>query len=339
MASLQGFPGIDLSDDVVTTDQGSMPLVGIRAQVNRIGAKRKISVGRALLGPAAMAMAKKKGGQLVLELQGGGGTLTVPIGEEQEDAARSFAHALAQLGAAKAEEAKEAAKKAATQPKASAEQMTVPQAPPSDDIPRDQSEAPPGESSETVTTEPESKKDKAVKVLKVSFVHANYDGGNRHLDGALKKKDTTLHVHTDRFGIGLFNLATALAMIDVASVQVTGGSVAKRKVGAEVAFGVLGGLGGKGTMDRTTVVFRMKDGQDAYFEIFKESEGKVRGKLAPVLRAAGVPWYEDAQAARYVAATTDDATTKLIKLGEMHTAGLLTDEEFRVQKAALLGGS
>ena len=42
-------------------------------------------------------------------------------------------------------------------------------------------------------------------------------------------------------------------------------------------------------------------------------------------------------AAAPAAGTTDDLITQLQKLGELHQAGILTDEEFAAQKAKILG--
>lgn len=100
------FPGVDVQEDTVSTEQGTTATIGVRAEVKRVGGKRKISVGRALMGPVAMAMAKKEGGQLVLEIRGESDTLVVPVSEDQEDSARSFAAALTQFGKDKTNDAK-----------------------------------------------------------------------------------------------------------------------------------------------------------------------------------------------------------------------------------------
>jgi Short C-terminal domain len=127
---------------------------------------------------------------------------------------------------------------------------------------------------------------------------------------------------------------------DCTGVTVDGGEVAKRKVGAVLAFGVLGGLAGKGGVDRAFLSIHRKDGAVAYFQIDKQSPQGVRAKLTPLLLQVGVPFLDDPAASHMTApapATQISVADELAKLAALRDSGVLSDEEFAAQKAKLLG--
>jgi hypothetical protein len=73
-------------------------------------------------------------------------------------------------------------------------------------------------------------------------------------------------------------------------VTVDGGEVAKSKVGATLAFGVLGDLAAKGAMDRAFLAIYRNDGATAHFQIDHLSPQSLRAQLAPILFKVGVPF-------------------------------------------------
>lgn len=141
--------------------------------------------------------------------------------------------------------------------------------------------------------------------------------------------------------------ALIVATAAVGSLQVTSEQVAKSKVGAVLAFGVLGGLAAKGARNEATVVVRTQ-GQEAetgYYTIQDVSAAEVKAKVEPWLRARGIPWYEDRQRDALdgfsASATTPpplSVADELHKLAGLRQSGVLTDEEFATLKARLING-
>lgn len=170
-------------------------------------------------------------------------------------------------------------------------------------------------------------------MAKVSFSRAHYAGG---LSGTKPERRASTLVATDeKIGTGFLSPKTGVVeWVNAVSVEIVGGQAAKSKVGAELAFGALGALGAKGSQDRTTVVVRTKDGQRAYYEVFRVSPAHVAGKLSPILSAAGVPLHDEAAPAAAQGASTAD---ELRKLAQLRDEGILSPEEFEAQKAKLLG--
>ena len=126
-------------------------------------------------------------------------------------------------------------------------------------------------------------------------------------------------------------------------VTVDGGEVAKSKVGATLAFGVMGGLAAKGAMDRAYLAIYRNDGAIAHFQIDKMNPQSLRAQMAPILLKVGVPFLDDqystgpSPAPQEPAAPTSVAD-ELTKLMQLHEAGGLTDDEFAAMKAKLING-
>ena len=83
------------------------------------------------------------------------------------------------------------------------------------------------------------------------------------------------------------------------------------------------GPGLLGTMARTAVV--------------AGTATAVSGRVAEAQHARRVATTQEPTAAEPAAPSVNELHTQLTKLGELRTAGLLTDEEFAAQKARLLG--
>ena len=126
------------------------------------------------------------------------------------------------------------------------------------------------------------------KPLKVSLGNAKYLGGLPE-DPKPHKLITTLI--GDEGGIGCGTLSARKLIVqwdECVGVTIDGGQVAKRKTGAIVAFGVLGGLGGKGAADRAFLTVHRKDGAVACYQIEKKSPQAVRAQITALLNKVGV---------------------------------------------------
>lgn len=175
------------------------------------------------------------------------------------------------------------------------------------------------------------------RTVKVSIARAAYLGG---LPERTREARGNLVLDDVRIGIGTLNPKKAVVRwSECAGVTVSGGQVAKNKVGAEIAFGVLGGLGAKGAKNQAVVSVRRTDGTTAYFQVDKASPQKVRAKIAPVLHSVGVPFLDELPVPQAAAPTAPSVPTlgeQLRELAALRDEGLLTDEEFAERKARLL---
>ena len=126
----------------------------------------------------------------------------------------------------------------------------------------------------------------------------------------------------------------------VRSVQVFDrGQVAKSKIAAVVAFGVLGGLAAKGAMDQAALAVRTIEGETAYFEIDGESVVKVKAKVEPVLKLAGVSMSDDLLTEPNEPSEPSEPSlaNQIRELAALRDEGLLSSEEYEEAKAKLLG--
>ena len=120
----------------------------------------------------------------------------------------------------------------------------------------------------------------------------------------------------------------------IESVEITSEQVAKSKVGSVLAFGVLGGLAAKGSMDRGTLLVHLKNGQTGYFTIGDYSEAKLLGKLTPWLHGNNIPVRPPLQES--ASPQTISIADELTKLAGLRDSGILTNEEFDAAKQRLL---
>jgi hypothetical protein len=142
---------------------------------------------------------------------------------------------------------------------------------------------------------------------------------------------------------GLVQKKRVIPWSQARGVTVDGGEVAKSKVGATLAFGVLGGLAAKGAMDRAFLAVYRNDGATAHFQIDQMSPQALRAQLAPILFKVGVPFLDDqystgASPAPQEPAAPASVADELTKLMQLHEAGGLTDDEFAAMKAKLING-
>jgi hypothetical protein len=117
----------------------------------------------------------------------------------------------------------------------------------------------------------------------------------------------------------------------IVAVEVTSEQVAKSKAGAVLVFGLLG-LAAKGSRDRGAFLVHIRSGETSYFTIEGYSEVQLRGKLSPWLNAMQIPLGAPA-----VPVAPSSMADELVKLAGLRDSGILTEEEFAVQKAKLLG--
>lgn len=156
-----------------------------------------------------------------------------------------------------------------------------------------------------------------------------YIGGHPKLD---QERQGILWV--DHQGIGISTGKTWVARVpltEIASVDISGGQVAVSKVPAVLLFGVLGGLAAKGSMDQSTLGVKCRDGETAWY-VVNVSPSWLRAKITPFLRRAGVPFQDEASVP-----AASDLGNQLRDLAALRDEGLLTENEFAVQKAKLLG--
>lgn len=186
--------------------------------------------------------------------------------------------------------------------------------------------------------------------LKPAFMGlAKYLGGH---PGLGKQREGHLCVTNEGIGISGWSVTGGLkyAVIkwtEVRSVDVSGGEVAKSKFGAEIMFGVLGGLGAKGAMGQTIIAVYTIDSNIGYYQINEKHPAEVKARLTPFLRAVGIPYHDervqqdnaDALKAALGANGPVGVSDELSKLAALRDQGVLTEEEFTAQKAKLLSAS
>jgi hypothetical protein len=132
-----------------------------------------------------------------------------------------------------------------------------------------------------------------------------------------------------------FQARISIPLDEVASVDVADGTVSKSKVGATLAFGVLGATGSRGTKTEVSVVAHLKSGATAYFLIPDSKEGRlaVRAKAGPILQRRRIPFADQLPASETAPVGIAD---QLRKLKELRDEGVLSPEEFEKAKAKLL---
>jgi predicted RNA-binding Zn-ribbon protein involved in translation (DUF1610 family) len=174
-------------------------------------------------------------------------------------------------------------------------------------------------------------------VVQVQLGSADYLGGYAPL-GSPRKGGLAIR------DAGVFFGSAKIAMELIESVDVSGGQVAKSRVGATLAFGVIG-LATKGTVDRAELGVRLRSGETAFFLIERATPFEVRAKLAPFLNAAGVPFtdeVQDREAAREPGISGEarpSLVDELERLADLHERGFLSIEEVAAAKAKLLGST
>jgi len=118
-------------------------------------------------------------------------------------------------------------------------------------------------------------------------VDCRYHGGNR----TLGRRGRNLWVEHGKIGHGEFKLKYAIPLSDVSSVDVT----ERIYGGSRVPVQPVPGMGVRRTNARllTDITVRTKDGQEARWVVQERGADWVRGRLAPVLQEALIPFYDD----------------------------------------------
>jgi len=171
--------------------------------------------------------------------------------------------------------------------------------------------------------------------VKEVYYHGGFTFASAEAWGELRFHAKTIEMRTPR-GWVIFEIPVK----DIASVEVTSKQVAKSKAGAVVAFGVFG-LGAKGAEELGTLLVHMKSGQTGYFTVRRGHEARLLGMLSPWLLGTGIPIGPPpgppptTQAPSPISISVAD---EIAKLAVLRDRGILTEEEFKAQKARLLGG-
>jgi len=169
-----------------------------------------------------------------------------------------------------------------------------------------------------------------VELKTVKFTNAQYLGG---LPGS---KPTTMSVtlFVTAEGIGVGSWGPKKGMVswgEMAGVSFDTGTAKKSRAGAALAVGVFA-LAARKTQDEAHVTVTLKDGNAALYRVVGKSGLVVRGRIQPFLVANGVPCLDDGVPVVVAAGPLD----QLKALGELHDAGVVTDEEFTAKKTSIL---
>lgn len=102
-------------------------------------------------------------------------------------------------------------------------------------------------------------------------------------------------IEDGKIGHGELRLTHSILLTEVVSVEVTERTYGGSGVRIQIAPGVPVTKRIHGTAPRqvTDITVRTRDGQDASWEIERRGADRVRNKIAPALRQAGIPFYED----------------------------------------------
>lgn len=169
--------------------------------------------------------------------------------------------------------------------------------------------------------------------------NATYCGG---LPEAPRKATGNLIWDDEKIGVGTMNAKKGIVRWDeVASITTDSDQIAKRKTGAIVMFGVLGGLGGRATQERSELAVTRHDGATAYFELDKISKAKLRGKLGPSINRRGLRFADEESRGPAQPTTVIEAPSladELSKLAGLRDQGILSEDEFNEAKARLISG-
>jgi hypothetical protein len=123
-------------------------------------------------------------------------------------------------------------------------------------------------------------------------IGCQYKGGN----SALGRRGSHLWIKDGRIGHGELKLTHSVPMADVVSIEVTERDFGGSEASTLIVQGQIGtGKGRPATAPRQLVdiTVRTKDDQEALWVVEGRSQEWVRDKLAPLLQAAGVPFYDD----------------------------------------------
>jgi hypothetical protein len=168
--------------------------------------------------------------------------------------------------------------------------------------------------------------------VKVSIAGATYLGG---LPGEVHLTKTgSLYFDSDGIGLGAFSgKMYRVLWADVSGVTYDSEQLKKSRVGKALAFGVFA-LAAKSSKSVAEFTVVKKDGNAVFYQIDNITGHALRAKLNPFLNGIGISCLDDQ--VPQVAAPAVDIAGQIQKLAELHTAGILTDDEFQAKKTDLL---
>lgn len=134
--------------------------------------------------------------------------------------------------------------------------------------------------------------------------------------------------------VGIGDQAPERVLVDtdrVIAVEITTAEIAKSKVPAAVAFGVLGALAARGSEKKTMVIVYLRSGDAGYFQVESLEMPFVIGLISEWLQEHGIR-----AGSPGAAAASNGLGDQLERVAALHRAGDLTDDEFTAAKARLL---
>lgn len=162
----------------------------------------------------------------------------------------------------------------------------------------------------------------------ISFSSSKYLGG---LPDHTTEIKGSLNFNQSGIGIGTVEI---IKWTECSGVAIESSQVAKRKVGATLAFGVLGGLAAKGSKIESVLTAGRSDGASAFFVIDNKSWHEVRAKISPLLNSLSIPMYGEMPSQ---VQGSSDLVSDLERLVALKTSGHIDDVEYARLKAKLIG--
>lgn len=156
-------------------------------------------------------------------------------------------------------------------------------------------------------------------------------GTGRYIGGLPDQyREVVGHVWATEKGIGIGDTGPTdlvIPLVDVRLVDLETVAVAKSKVPAALAFGVLGALTARGSENKVAVTVHLHSGVIAYFRIDVLELPFVRGLVGPWLAEHGLDGKPRA---------TSNLIDQLERLAALRSSGALTEDEFARAKEKLL---
>lgn len=121
----------------------------------------------------------------------------------------------------------------------------------------------------------------------------------------------------------------------IRSLDVEDAIEAKSRLGATLAFGVVGALAAKGHKNRAMITIRLKDRSAVYFESQHATTADIVGRIATWMHEHQITSSDDARHADLLNGK-GGLVDGLTQLESLHAVGALTDDEFTAAKARLL---
>jgi hypothetical protein len=135
----------------------------------------------------------------------------------------------------------------------------------------------------------------------------------------------------DGIGVGpAFPSEMLVPLAEIAAVTVETVAVAKSKVPAAIAFGVVGALAARGSENKVAVTVKLVTGDTAYFRLDVLELPFVQSMISPWMREHGL------EQASNPPGGGEELMGQLERLAALKASGALTEHEFAAAKAKLL---